>query len=76
MGMRLKDWLQREGVSCAEFALRINMDRVSVWRIAEGLVLPKRGTMRAIQSATHGQVTAADLACLASTPQQVASDAA
>ena len=74
--MTLKEWLDRQGLNCTEFAERTGLDQSTIWRIAEGRVLPRRSTMHTIQVATHGQVTAADLAILTSCTPQATSDAA
>lgn len=60
--MKLSAWLEREGVSRAEFGRRIGKSRANAWRIAEGVINSfDRETALAIFRATGGQVTPNDL---------------
>lgn len=57
--MQLAQYLKRNKVSRAEFASRIGVDPVSVWRWENGRVFPLR-YIAAITAATEGKVTAND----------------
>lgn len=58
--MKLRDWLERENVSFAEMAARIERTSEAVRRYALGERIPDRETMPKIVHATLGAVTAND----------------
>lgn len=59
--MKLDEYLSENGLSCAAFAERIDVDVTTVIRIKNSQVLPHLKTLRAIWNATDGVVTPNDL---------------
>lgn len=59
--MKLHDWLKEQNVTQKEFARRIGRDRITVWRICNGVTNPDPNTLQAIVSETGGTVAASDL---------------
>lgn len=60
--MRLATYLTQNGISDADFAKRIGVERQSVYRYKTGERYPDRVTLVAIHRATDGAVTANDFA--------------
>lgn len=58
--MKLKTYLEKEGITASDFALRIGVAPSTVTRSARGEAIPSPETMRAIAQATNGQVTPGD----------------
>jgi len=58
--MTLKEWLEKEGLSPAQFAPRIERTAEAVRRYAAGERIPDRDTMPRIVEETRGEVTAND----------------
>ena len=58
--MDLNTWLDRERVSTADFARRIDRSPQSVDRYRKGARIPDRATMPIIVKETRGEVTAND----------------
>lgn len=58
--MKLKDWLDREEISNATFAAKIERTSEAVRRYASGERVPDKETMPKIFDATGGAVTAND----------------
>lgn len=59
--MTLDEFLDKQGLSGAQFAERIGVDPATIYRIRTGRTFPHRRTMRAIIRETSGEVTANDL---------------
>lgn len=59
--MTLDEFLDKQGLSGAQFAERIGVDPATIYRIRTGRTFPHRRTMRAIIRETSGEVTADDL---------------
>lgn len=58
--MKLRDWLDANDVSVAEFASRIGRTAESVRRYAAEERIPDKRTMPLIAEQTNGEVTAND----------------
>lgn len=58
--MQLAKYLDLEATTQADFAGRIGLSIASVSRLASGRQTPSLATIRAIEKATGGRVTAAD----------------
>jgi hypothetical protein len=52
----LSEWLMERRVTPRAFGQRIGMTQASVWRIAAGLQLPRRGKRQRILDETDGEV--------------------
>lgn len=60
--MTLAQYLERHGLSDAEFARKTGMHRTEVWNYRTGRRMPRADKAAAIEKATKGQVRARDLA--------------
>lgn len=58
--MRLATWLERNGVSDAEFGQKIGAHRTRVWAWKRGVGSPQAKHLAAISEVTKGKVTAKD----------------
>jgi len=58
--MKLKDFLEKEGISNAEFAKRIGVSKMTISRYVRGEAIPKPDIMRRIVKDTKNKVTAND----------------
>ena len=56
--LSLAQFLDRSGISCAEFARRLGVTDSAVWRWANGRRSPSLGLAFAIERETHGAVPA------------------
>jgi len=57
--MALQQWLDKNGVSVAEFAQRIGVSRQAVWGWTRGNFYPNALHLRQIELETNGQVVTA-----------------
>ena len=60
MVMQLRDYLQRHGLTQAEFAKRIGVEKLAVYRYLAGSRFPNKRVMQRITDETKGKVTASD----------------
>ena len=60
--MQLRDYLECEEITAADFAKKIDRSEATVSRIIRGLSRPDWGTMQAIRIATDGGVMPNDFA--------------
>ena len=58
--MKLDAWLERSGTRDNEFARRIGVSRVTLFRLKTGRRVPRRNVMDKINTETEGAVTAND----------------
>jgi 7-cyano-7-deazaguanine reductase len=58
--MKLAEWLKQNSVTADDFAARISVNRLSVYRYQNGERVPNKELMRRIFEQTHGSVTAND----------------
>ena len=56
--MTLSSYLSDNGLSHSDFAKRLNVDRVTIWRLATGKRAPSFKLAAAIARATDGKVPA------------------
>ncbi len=59
-GMRLGTYLQREGLTLAEFGARVGVDKATVHHWVRATKRPEWSRLPAIREATGGEVTASD----------------
>lgn len=59
--MKLSEWLKEQKLTQKEFGRRIGRDRITVWRICNGITNPDKDTLKAIVAETGGAVLATDL---------------
>lgn len=59
-GMKLSDYMAREGVSAEEMARRLRVHRVAVTRYCNGTRRPNWDVLARLPEATGGEVSAAD----------------
>jgi transcriptional regulator with XRE-family HTH domain len=59
-GMKLSDYLKKEGLSDAEFARQLGVGRSSIGRYAAGKRKPRWEVLARIAKVTRGKVTALD----------------
>ena len=59
--MELKEWLNREGITGAEFAIMIGVKQPTVSRYLNRVRIPEWRVARKIRDATKGEVTLDDL---------------
>lgn len=60
--MTLGEYLKSEGINQADFGKKIGLSGASVSRLKRGQQWPDKDTVRRIEMATGGQVTANDFA--------------
>lgn len=60
-GMKLADYLAREGLTHAAFGARIGRPHSTIYRIAHGQLEPRPELRATIVAATNGEVTELDL---------------
>lgn len=65
LAMKLEAWLASTGTKDVEFARRIGVSRVTLFRFKTGRRIPDRESMAAIASETEGAVTPNDFFDLA-----------
>lgn len=58
--MTLRDWLAANNISDQDFAERLGVNRMSVWRYRTGVIVPDKDMLNRIRSETAGAVTAND----------------
>lgn len=58
--MKLADYLAREGISPADFAKRVGINRQHAWHLAKGTRTPSGKLAAAIERETGAAVTSAD----------------
>lgn len=58
--MTLGDWLASKNISDQEFAGRLGVSRMSVWRYRTGAIVPDKDMLNLIFKETDGEVTAND----------------
>ncbi len=58
--MKLKDWLDKNGVTEVDFAKKIGTSYMSVNRYVNDKRIPRKPVMKKIFNKTDGQVTSAD----------------
>lgn len=63
--MKLDQYLKHNRLSLAVFAKSVGASPSTILRVRDGLVIPSRKTMAAIERATNGQVTATELLAVA-----------
>jgi transcriptional regulator with XRE-family HTH domain len=61
--MQLSSYLKKSGVTAAEFAKRIGVDKTTVYRYIRGERIPNRDALSRIMEETEGAVTANDFFC-------------
>ena len=54
--MKLKDWLDKEGLTVSEFARRMGTPQPTVWRYVNGERVPEGEAMRKIAELTKKKV--------------------
>lgn len=59
--MDLQAWLERAGNSRSSLARRSGISKTTLHRITRGETVPRAKTAKAIEEATGGEVTAAEL---------------
>lgn len=60
MPMKLHQYLKRERISNAEFARKIGVSRISIWRYSKGVHFPRWEFLTRIMKETNGEVTYLD----------------
>lgn len=63
--MKLDQYLTQNRLSLAVFAKSVGSSASTVMRVRDGVVIPSRKTMAAIERATGGAVTATELLAVA-----------
>lgn len=58
--MKLKDYLEKEGLKLEKFAKKIGKSRVTLYRWLNGITMPDELQQKAIEKITKGQVTLKD----------------
>ena len=58
--MKLKHYMEKNGLSCAAFGELIDVGFLTVWRYTSGKTTPPRKTMAKIIAVTKGKVTPND----------------
>lgn len=58
--MKLEQYLEKEGISAADFGKRINVGRMTMHRYLKKGRVPRTDVMKKIREETGGQVTADD----------------
>ena len=58
--MKLSDYLEKHGLTMTDFAVQIGCNKSTVSRLVNKLTEPDWATVRAINKATKGKVTAND----------------
>jgi transcriptional regulator with XRE-family HTH domain len=58
--MKLKDWLDKEGLTVSEFARLMGSPQPTVWRYVNGDRMPEKEAMRKITELTKRKVDARD----------------
>jgi len=58
--MKLRDWLEKEGISGNEFARRLGVAKATVSRYATDDRIPRPAILRRIHDETNGEVSAPD----------------
>lgn len=56
--LSLADWLDREGISPAQFSIRVGKSRPTVGRWLSGEAFPRKTALKKIAEITGGEVTA------------------
>ncbi len=59
--MSLRDWLESTRTPVPDFATRIGVHRVTLYRYIAGTDMPRPATVARIEAGTGGAVTVADL---------------
>lgn len=70
--MQLSSYLKKSGVTAAEFAKRIEVDKTTVYRYIRGERIPNRDALSKIMKETDGAVTANDFFCLGAADSECA----
>lgn len=60
-GMRLDAWLEKKGITLADFGRLIGKSAPTVSRLSRGIGNTNLSTLAEIERATDGEVTAADV---------------
>jgi transcriptional regulator with XRE-family HTH domain len=58
--MQLRAWLEKEEMSVAEFARRLDRSYLTVWRWLRGVRTPNKDMRKRVRGATGGEVMPAD----------------
>lgn len=66
--MRLDVYLEKNNIPVERFADKIGVHRTSIYRFMKGLAFPRPMTIKLIQEATGGKVTATDFVELVPNP--------
>lgn len=60
LGMKLSDYIAKQGITLAEFGARVGVGHSAVSRYVNGKRRPNWDTLQRIEAETGGKVTAAD----------------
>ena len=58
--MKLKEWLEKEGIKAQEFARRIGYSQSGISRIMHGEYVPSKPVVKRIEKETKGKVRPSD----------------